>query len=63
VAGTIGAVAVYAAIDHNPQGEFVNLETGAVNYAELSEIFLSWFVVVGVVVGLALALVVSMMRD
>jgi hypothetical protein len=56
--GTIGSMMVYIAIDHNPQGEFVNHETGAVNYAGLSEIFLSWFVVVTLAAGLVLTLMV-----
>ena len=48
---------VYIAMDHNPQEEFVSHVTGAINYAGLSEIFLSWFVVVSVATGFALALV------
>ncbi|HEY7549588.1 MAG TPA: hypothetical protein VH913_08730 [Hyphomicrobiaceae bacterium] len=42
---------VYIAIQHNPQEEFVGHMTGAINYAGLSAIFLSWFVVVGLAVG------------
>jgi len=60
--GTIGVMAVHAAINHNPQEEFVNLRTGAVNYTGLSEIFLSWFVVVTLAASLALALMVCAVR-
>jgi hypothetical protein len=57
VGSAIGSAMVYIAMDHNPQEEFVGHTTGAINYAGLSEIFLSWFVVVSVATGLVLALV------
>jgi hypothetical protein len=57
VGSAIGSAMVYIAMEHNPQEEFVSLATGAINYAGLSEIFLSWLVVVSVATGLVLALV------
>jgi hypothetical protein len=56
VGSVIGLLAVYIAIDHNPQEEFVKQATDEVNYLGLSEIFLSWFVIVSLAVALALAL-------
>ena len=53
----IGRMAIFAAINHNPWGEYVS-ETGAANYRGLSEIFASWFVVVSLVASLALAFLV-----
>jgi hypothetical protein len=43
---------VFIAIQHNPQQEFVSHATGAINYAGLSAIFLSWFVLIGLAAGL-----------
>jgi hypothetical protein len=39
----IGALMVDIAIDHNPQGAFIDLDSGAVNYVSLSLIFYTWF--------------------
>jgi hypothetical protein len=62
VGGAIGSMMVYIAIEHNPQGVYVDHVTGAVNYLDLSLIFLSWSAVFSVVVSIALALVVWMAR-
>jgi hypothetical protein len=62
VGGTVGALMVYAALEHNPQEEFRELATGALNYLGLSEIFLSWFVVVSLVAGFVFGLVVAAFR-
>ena len=53
---------VHVALEHNPQEEFRNLATGALNYLGLSEIFLSWFVVVGLAAGFVFGLVVATLR-
>jgi hypothetical protein len=50
--GTVGSAMVFIAIQHNPQQEFVSHATGAINYAGLSAIFLSWFVLIGLAAGL-----------
>src|SRR5262245_59739985 len=60
---TIGSLAVYIAMGHNPQGEFIDQVTGAVNHAHLSALFLSWFVVVGLVASLALAFLAGLFAD
>ena len=52
---------VFIAIQHNPQGEFINHETGWVNYPYLSLLFLEWFAVVTLAASLALALVMWVM--
>jgi hypothetical protein len=62
VGSAIGSATVYIAIDHNPQEEFVSHATGAVNYAGLSAIFLSWFVIVGVAASLTLTFAVWAVR-
>jgi hypothetical protein len=54
----IGSGMVYIAIDHNPQGAYVDHVTGALNYLDLSLIFLSWFAVVSLVASLAVVLAV-----
>jgi hypothetical protein len=54
--GAIGSTMVYIAIDHNPQEEFVKHVADEVSYLGLSEVFLSWFVVVSLAVALALVL-------
>jgi hypothetical protein len=62
VGSVMGSAMVYMAMDHNPHEEFVNHATGAINYAGLSEIFVSWFAVVSVATGLVLALVLGGLR-
>ena len=52
----IGLLAVYIAIQHNPQGAYVGHETGVVNYFDLSAMFLSAFAIVSLVASFALAL-------
>ena len=47
VGSVIGLLAVYMAIARNPQGAYIDHETGAINYLDLSLIFLSWLVAVG----------------
>jgi len=42
--GVFGLLAVHAAVGHNPQGAFIDNDTGAVDYLALSGIFFSWFV-------------------
>jgi hypothetical protein len=51
----VGLLPVYIAVEHNPQGEFINHETGAVNYADLSVLFLSGFALSSLGAGLLLA--------
>jgi uncharacterized membrane protein len=58
----MGWQAVTVAIWFNRDGEFVNDVTGAVNYLGLAEIFLPWFLVVSVVLGLVLMIVVWAVR-
>ena len=62
VGGAMGWAAVSSAIWFNRQGKFIDDETGAVNYLGLAEIFLSWFLVVSCVLGLALMIVVWAVR-
>jgi hypothetical protein len=62
VGGAMGWQAVTVAIWFNRDGEFVNDVTGAVNYLGLAEIFLPWFLVVSVVLGLVLMIVVWAVR-
>jgi hypothetical protein len=62
VGGLFGAVMVYAAIQHNPQGSIVNHDTGAVNYAYLSEIFLSWFLAANIVATLGFAAALALLK-
>ena len=62
VGGAMGWQAATVAIWFNRDGEFVNDVTGAVNYLGLAEIFLSWFLVVSVVLGLVLMIVVWAVR-
>jgi hypothetical protein len=62
VGGLFGAVMVYAAIQHNPQGSIVNHDTGAVDYAYLSEIFLSWFLAANIVATLGFATAVALLK-
>ena len=54
IASAIGLLMVYAVIDPNPQEELVEQATDEVSYLGLSEIFLSWFVVISLAVALAL---------
>lgn len=61
IGSAIGLMAVDAAIHHNRLGEYVS-ETGAVNYLGLFEIFVSWFVVVGLAASLVLAFLVLALR-
>jgi len=62
VGSVIGLLALSAAIDHNPQGAFIDHETGAISYLDLCLVFLSWFVVFGVAAGLAFIFLVWMFR-
>lgn len=41
-----GAFMVSAAVDHNPQGVFIDTVTGDIDYLRLSAIFLSWAVAI-----------------
>jgi hypothetical protein len=56
VGSVVGSAMVYIAMDHNAQEEFISGATGTINYAGLSEIFLSWSVVISVAASLVLAL-------
>jgi hypothetical protein len=58
----VGAVAVYAAIQHNPQGTIVNDDTGFVDYRYLSEIFLSWFLAADIAASLGLAAALGLLK-
>jgi hypothetical protein len=62
VGSVIGLLAIYTAIAHNPQGAFIDHESGAINYLDLFLIFLSWFVVFGVAAGLAFMFLVWVFR-
>jgi hypothetical protein len=62
IGSAVGLSAVYIAMQHNPQGVYVSHETGAVNYADLSALFLSGFAVVSIAAGGVLALVVRALR-
>jgi hypothetical protein len=42
-----GALAMYAAWQHNPQGEFHDYQTGAIQWADWLTVGLVWFAVVG----------------
>lgn len=49
LAGTVaGCLAVAAAMQHNPQGIYVDNEAGNFNYSVLAAIFASWVAVLGV---------------
>ena len=56
IGGAIALVMVHVAIRHNPQGEFVNQETGALDYPYLAALFLSWSLLISVAASLVLAL-------
>lgn len=45
----IASLATYVGLSHNAQGEFYNVETGAVDLAYASVIFISWFAVTFIV--------------
>ena len=62
VGGLFGSVMVYAAIQHNPQQSIVNHDTGAVDYAYLSAIFLSWFLAAHFTATLAFATALGLLR-
>ena len=62
VGGLFGSVMVYGAIQHNPQGSVVGHETGSVDYAYLSVIFLSWFLAAQITASLALATVLWLLK-
>jgi len=62
IGSAVGLLVVYIALQHNPQGVYVSHETGAVSYADLSALFLSGFAVVSMAAGVALALVVWVLR-
>ena len=40
----VGAAMVYIALQHNPQGEAFDQETGAIHYGYVTALFVSWFV-------------------
>jgi phosphate/sulfate permease len=63
IGSVVGWAAVCAAMDHNPQEEFVSHATGAINYAGLAEIFVSWFALVSLATGFILALVLWPLAD
>jgi hypothetical protein len=63
IGSAVGSATVYIAMDHNPQEEFISHATGAINYAGLAEIFVSWFTVVSLATGFILALVVWLWAD
>ena len=48
----IGFIAVYIAFQHNPQGEFFNIQTGNINFKNSISLFLSGFIIVFGVCGL-----------
>jgi hypothetical protein len=54
---TIAAVALYALIDNNNQGEAYDAITGAVDWTYLTEIAVIWFIVVFFVMSCLLFLV------
>jgi hypothetical protein len=56
VGSTAGFVAVYAAVQHNPQEMFVR-SGGAVDYTALGLIFCSWFLPVSMVAAVVFALI------
>lgn len=58
---TIGSIAVYAAIQHNPHQTIVNHETGFVDYTFLTSIFLSWFLAASITTSLGLAAVLGVL--
>jgi hypothetical protein len=62
VGGLFGSVMVYAAIQHNPQGSIVDHKTGAVDYAYLSAIFLSWFLAAQITACLAFATALGLLK-
>ncbi len=41
----VGGFTLYVALSHNPQGEFVDFETGVINYFGLGAIFIGWALV------------------
>lgn len=53
LSGLIGvafaSLAAYAALEHNPQGEFRNLETGVLQWDSLTPLFLTWAIAIAVV--------------
>lgn len=40
----VGVFMIVIAIDHNPQGEYINIYSGNINYISLLFIFLSWYI-------------------
>jgi len=44
ISAAVSTTMLYLAVQHNAQGEFINLDTGAIDYAYLALIFSSWFV-------------------
>ena len=63
IGSLVGSAMVYVAMDHNPQEAFVSHATGAISYAGLAEIFVSWFAVVSLATGFILALVLWPLAD
>ena len=52
VAMTVSIFMVYAAIEHNPQGEFKSFETGELKYFDIGGIFFSWWIFIFILFGL-----------
>jgi len=53
-AGVIaGIVALLIAVEHNPQGALINRGTGAVDFRSALFLFFSWFLMGGVITGVA----------
>lgn len=48
----VAAFMLFVAFDHNSQGEFIEMDTGKVNIQNSLEIFISWFLVSSIVVGI-----------
>lgn len=42
----VGGLILSIAIQHNPQGEFINNETGVIEIAHSAKLFAAWFLLV-----------------
>ncbi len=58
VAFLVSSVVLYAALQHNPQGEFYSLDNGRIEFAYIAMLFFSWFIPVFIVCSIVGATVV-----
>lgn len=58
----IAALILFVAFDHNPQGEFIDTNTGEINIHNTLQVFISWLLLSSIVIGTTASVITFLIK-